>query len=351
MKEIKIKFVDYWENFDPKTDRFYKLLEKYYKIEISDNPDFLFYSCFGIQHRDYKNCVKIFWTGENVIPNFNECDYAMGFDDIIFQDRYLQTDYYAESDRCNVSDNLANRKFCNFIYGNANLGEGAKLRQEFFTKLSEYKHIDAPGKVCNNMAASDLEPRDGDWYVSKTKFISNYKFTIAFENSQSNGYITEKFFQPIKANSIPIYWGAPDIAKYFNPKAFINCNDYKNFDEVIEKIKYLDNNNEAYLTMLKEPIENGNYIIENPDKRLEEFLINIIKKGNKPFNKDPVGRHELYLNMIVDSRLKNYDTNKKNNKIIEKIFSVKNEYKNGTKHKVWTILGIKAKFKSGVRKK
>lgn len=345
MKKIKIKFIDFWDSFNPKAYRLYKILEKYYEIEISDSPDFLFYSCFGIQHREYRNCVKIFWTGENIIPNFNECDYAMGFDDIIFHDRYLKLGYYAKLNRYNESNDLLNRKFCNFIYSNADIGEGAKLRKEFFLKLSEYKHIDAPGKICNNMVTPDLEPRDGDWYTSKSKFIENYKFTIAFENSQSNGYITEKFFQPIQANSIPIYWGAPDIGKDFNTKAFINCSDYKNFDDVIEKIKYLDNNDEAYLAMLKEPIENNDSRFRNLDKRLEEFLINIIEKGNKPFNKDPVGLYESYLNMIIDSKLKNNLANKKNKRITEKIFSVLNEYKNGEKRKVLTFLGIRMKFK------
>lgn len=337
MKKIKINFCDFYSEFDKKSSFLYKILQKFYIVEISEQPDYLFYSVFGIEHTKYNNCVKIFYTGENIIPDFNECDYAIGFNDITFEDRYIRylCNYNSDLTRKNISKELINRNFCNFIYSNGSMGEGAKLRQDFFTKLSKYKHIDAPGKICNNMIAKELEPRFGDWYKSKTEFLKKYKFTIAFENSQTNGYVTEKFFQPIQANSIPIYWGALDISKDFNTKAFINCNDYKNFDEVIEKIEYLDNNDEAYLAMLKEPIEKENSRLKNQDEKLEKFLINIIKKGNKPFDKDSMNirKRLIYTN----------NTHQKEN-IISKIFSIQNEYTNGKKHKIIKIMGFKIKI-------
>jgi hypothetical protein len=43
-------------------------------------------------------------------------------------------------------------------------------------------------------------------------------------------------------DTIPIYWGNPLASLDFNPKAFINCHDYKSFDEVIELVKEIDSN-------------------------------------------------------------------------------------------------------------
>ena len=340
MEKIKINFCDFWDEFDYKSHFIYNILQKFYSIEISEEPDFLIYSIFGIKHLNYNNCVKIFYTGESVVPNFNECDYAIGYDDISFDDRYIRYNIFYKTilNRKPITKNLLNRKFCNFIYSNANIGEGATLRQEFFKQLSEYKHIDAPGKVCNNMSADNLAPRDGDWYKSKIDFIGNYKFTIAFENCASNGYITEKLFQPLNANSIPIYWGAPDVAKDFNTKAFINCNDYKNFDEIIEKIKYLDNNDEAYLNILKEPLVKTDSKFINQEQNLEKFLVNIISKGPVAYNKDPVG---IYKRNVDKLRTKNSNYNHKY--FLQYVFSVKNEP--DKKHKVVTILGIKIKIK------
>ena len=197
-KKIKIDITDFWLTPEQnKMDRkIAKILSKHYDVQISDKPDFLFYSCDGLNHRKYKNCVKIFYTEENVIPDFNECDYASGFDYIEFGDRYLRKLLSSINrsicNRSKVDEGYLDRKFCNFIYSNTTSGEGAVLRQQFCQKLMKYKEIDCPGKVLNNMSTEDLAPRRGDWQKSKLEFLKKYKFTIAFENSSSNGYTTEK---------------------------------------------------------------------------------------------------------------------------------------------------------------
>lgn len=286
-KKIKVNFCDWWPRFNPKNNKIYKTLSQHYEVEISEQPDFLFYSCFGAKYQKYENCVKIFLTDENVLPNFNDCDYAEAFDFIDFGDRYIRKiSSVSRPKDINITEDLFNRRFCNFIYSNATSGEGTHLRQEFCHKLMEYKHIDCPGKVLNNMNAEDeLSPRNGDWVQSKLEFLKKYKFTIAFENSCSNGYTTEKLSHPLQSLSIPIYWGNPLVIRDFNPKAFINCNDYDNdFDAVIERVKELDNDPDKYLAMLRENPMQPDFVKKRDFK---EWLVNIIEKGNKPFNKDP----------------------------------------------------------------
>ena len=55
------------------------------------------------------------------------------------------------------------------------------------------------------------------------------------------------------ANSIPIYWGNPEISKEFNTKSFINFHDYNTIDDVINKIIELDNNDKLYEEYLQQP--------------------------------------------------------------------------------------------------
>ncbi len=331
-KTIKIKFCGFYSKFNYSDNMFTKTLQKKYNIEISDKPDFLFYSCFSAEHLSYKDCVKIFFTGENIIPNFNECDYASGFDYIDFHDRYFRRIYKFPSpsinDRTQCTDNLLNRRFCNFIYSNATSGEGAILRQEFCKKLMVYKHVDCPGKVLNNMTAEDLEPRNGDWIKSKIEFLKKYKFTIAFENSSSNGYTTEKLFQPLESFSIPIYWGNPLVTRDFNPKAFINCNDYDNdFDAVIERVKELDNDPDKYLAMLRENPMQPDFDFDQ-QKKYEKWLISIIEKGNKPFNKDPRNWQGIPLRATINTLKQEIsDLSKENHELQEDLFSLNNKLK------------------------
>ena len=63
---------------------------------------------------------------------------------------------------------------------------------------------------------------------NKIDFIMDHKFTIAFENSSYPGYTTEKIFEPMLVNSIPLYWGNPLVDRDFNTKSFLNFHDYGN---------------------------------------------------------------------------------------------------------------------------
>lgn len=294
---IKVNFTDFWPGYDLGNELIPRILRKRYNVIISKEPDFLFYSCFGMDFKNYKNCVKIFFTGENISPNFNECDYSINYDYINFEDRHFRFSLahhlnYKMENRSALKQDYAKRKFCNFVYCNPNSGEGATIRQEFCKKLMQYKHVDCPGNVLRNMFAIIAPRESGDWYSTKLEFLKNYKFTIAFENSSTNGYTTEKILQPLQADSVPIYWGDPEVQREFNTKAFINCHDYKNFDEVIEKIIELDNNDDLYMEMLnQQPLVQG--FKGDWNERLEKFLYNIIEKGNKPYNKDPRNWYSL----------------------------------------------------------
>lgn len=61
MKTIKINFTSFWPDFDPTNNIFINILKKRYIVEISDNPDILFFSCFGGRHRKHNKALKIFF--------------------------------------------------------------------------------------------------------------------------------------------------------------------------------------------------------------------------------------------------------------------------------------------------
>lgn len=275
MKKIRIKFCDFWDGFQEKNNFIYNALIKEYFVEISDSPDYLFYSCFGNEYLKY-DCIRIFYTGENVRPDFNLCDYAIGFDFIQFEDRYLRFPQFMideyQKDIELIKDKrmcceTEKEKFCNFLYSNA---QTKCQRVLFFKKLSEYKRVDSGGKALNN-----INYIVGD----KLKWQQKYKFSIAFENSSTNGYVTEKIVQAFSAGTIPIYWGNPKVELDFNTEAFINCHDYDNFDEVVQRVIELDGNRKEYLKMLSQPVftkqAKDTYLSEG---YLENFLYHIVEQ-------------------------------------------------------------------------
>jgi alpha(1,3/1,4) fucosyltransferase len=274
MKKVKIDFSDFWGGFDKTNNYFYNLLKEEFEVEISNNPDYLFFSVFGNNHQNYK-CKKIFYTGENIAPPLGYCDWSFSFDYLddprnYRLPHYLLYDGYYELQRTKViDDSMANRKFCNFVASNGNCQE----RNQFVEQLSKYKKVDCGGRWMNNIgyAVSD-----------KRKFQSEYKFSISFENNayrpQHPGYTTEKIMEPMTVNSIPIYWGNPLIYKEFNTKSFVSFYDHVSFNQVIEYIIDLDKNSDKYLDVLKTPWFVDNIIPEdNKLENIKSFLYKIIQ--------------------------------------------------------------------------
>jgi len=246
---IKLGFADFWHGnteAELRTNPFYQLLAPHFAIELSDEPDFLFYSCFGKQYLKY-DCTRIFYAGENVRPDFNECDYAFSFDYPVTTRNYRLPLYhlygYTQKLReCNATvPDPAGREFCNFVYSN----KKARERIQFLKLLNRHKRVDCGGKIMNNIGA-----RVDD----KLAFLSNYKFTIAFENSNYPGYTTEKIVEPLLARSIPIYWGNPDVVQDFNPDCFINCHSFNSFEAVIEHVMAVDADDSLYRRYLLAPV-------------------------------------------------------------------------------------------------
>jgi len=80
-----------------------------------------------------------------------------------------------------------------------------------------------------------------------------YKYYFMGENNIENNYISEKFWEPLLCECLCFYYGAPNINKYINPKAFIKLN-LDNFEESYNIIKYSIENNlyEERLSIIKE---------------------------------------------------------------------------------------------------
>ncbi|MUP46865.1 hypothetical protein E0K83_14060 [Gramella sp. BOM4] len=284
MKNIKIWFTDFYQGFQPSDNPFINILKDRFSVELdSDSPDFLFYSCYGYDFLHY-NCPRIFYTGENLRPDFNLCDYAIGFDHFEFEDRYLRFPNYAlfegqfEKLTEIKNDGIEDKDyFCNFIYSN---NQANPIRDQFFHSLNEYKKISSPGKHLNNVNIEIGGRYASDWMFSKIDFQSKCKFTIAFENSSSPGYTTEKIMHAFLAGTIPIYWGNPKVNLDFNPEAFINYHDFNNLQELKSEVIRVDQDKELYEEIMKKPVFRNNMMPENLKKeRLIEFLQSILNQN------------------------------------------------------------------------
>jgi len=237
----------------PLVEQVLDFLADQYDFELTTNRDaeFVIYSCGGLDVLNYEG-VRIFITGENISPNFAICDYAMAFDKMDFGDRYLwwPLSRWNElqhrmllTDRRDPAKVLATKSgFCSYVMSNMTDSDDARTR--IFELFSKYKTVNSGGLWRNNV---------GGRVSDKRSFQSAHKFALAIENCSYPGYITEKFIDAALADTIPIYWGDPHVADYFNTKAFINCHDYDSLKEVVDRVREIDNDDKLYMQMLREP--------------------------------------------------------------------------------------------------
>lgn len=161
-------------------------------------------------------------------------------------------------------------KFCAYMYS-----QHHDHRVKYFDLLSTYKKVDALGESCKNTNMStsrDINNENETYNDIAVDLYKDYKFVIAMENKDEDGYFTEKINNPVIANSIPIYWGNKKIFDYINKDRIIYIPDYTD-KELIDKIKKLDNDELEYNKIINQPLYvDDSKKPENIEKQLQKDI-------------------------------------------------------------------------------
>jgi hypothetical protein len=315
-------------------------LSRHYDLELSDEPDFLFFSHFGTSFLDY-DVPRVFFCSENLRPDFNLADYALGFDRLSFGDRYFRFPIYChdrhrelrELDQDSRKVESARKEFCNYIYSNPGPDPTRTL---FFEKLSLKKAVVSAGKHLNNT---------GFLVRDKTAFQRKFKFTIAFENSSTSGYTTEKILDAFIAGTVPIYWGDPDVCQDFNPQSFINVHSFSSLDAAVDEVLRIDSDDAAYQAMVREPVFRHRLPSYGVEGDLEAFLKHI-------FDQDPA--QAIRRNRVFWGRA--YEVQRQKAAYFlsqvesDKLFSLVHHYRMWGARRLWESFSRKAAEKALVKK-
>ena len=115
-----------FENCDQSDDlSFLGYLKQFYNLILSESPDYMFYGCRWKGKVIYPNSINICIYTENLYPDMNRCDYAMGYPIQNLGDRYIHYSrinllYYYNNEIKNVRKNTTNikTKFCGAVISN-----------------------------------------------------------------------------------------------------------------------------------------------------------------------------------------------------------------------------------------
>ena len=81
------------------------------------------------------------------------------------------------------------------------------------------------------------------------QWMAQYKFYLAFENSNCEDYITEKPWKGLDAGLVPVVMGTSikTYTKQFPPNSFLHVDNFTNPAELATHIKHLSGHLDAYL--------------------------------------------------------------------------------------------------------
>lgn len=322
-KEIRLYFIHTFDGKD--LDHALSLLcleelkSEFSFVYTSDNPDYLvasehiYYSeecSLEFQRLYSKAKVKIFFAGEAVSPDFNLFDYAVGYDGQLSNgERYCQLPTPDEvlgksflSKSKNDIETLEQAKeelskktgFCNFLYSNPN---SHFMRDKLFYDICSYKHVDSLGRHLNNVEKEGTGHSGHSMECVPMK--SAYKFSIASENARFPGYTSEKLLTSLEAHTVPIYWGDPMVITQINPDCIINANEHRTKEDLIAKVREVDENEDLWCKMVAAPWrtpEQERYRVER-NERYVNYFRSIFEKSIEAAKVLPEGTHPwLYRN-------------------------------------------------------
>ena len=170
--------------------------------------------------------------------------------------RNIQQKFQHFFDAIEASQNQINydsREFCALVARHDNLNgsnqSNAKgMRTKAFQILSEINHIDSSGHLLRNSIKLQKEYNNNihDYY-------KNFRFVIAFENSITSEYLTEKIWDALMAGCIPIYLGATLPSEVFTGSGIIHF-DPQHPETVLDAVKELEENRDYREKFRENPI-------------------------------------------------------------------------------------------------
>lgn len=258
------------------------------------------------------NSVRILFAGELRGVDFDLFDFVIGWEPLEMGPRFVRMHPALREHRTlamklpNFSPmQMGEREFCNFIYSNP---LAHPFRDSLFFAVSNSRKVDSLGPHLRN-TLNRAPGQVGNWELEKIRMQARYRLSFAVENGLYPGYTTEKVFTALRAGSIPIYWGNPNVELDVNPLAILNLHLFNGVEEAAVKVLELGSDLERLTEMAAEPIftpEQLTRIRESEDslRRMLRHASEMAQNGGlyRPVGTSPNLREAAYYKFLRRSR-------------------------------------------------
>jgi hypothetical protein len=127
-------------------------------------------------------------------------------------------------------------------------------RDAYVAELMRHVPIDSLGSCLRNASIDGFVTggrNEGAW-ASLLSVLPRYKFYLAFLNSITTDYVTERVFHALACGVVPIYLGARNVRDFMPADdAIIDASDFASPRELADYLRYLDHDAAAYAKHLR----------------------------------------------------------------------------------------------------
>lgn len=225
-----------WSPNEPKNN----IHEYCSKIIISDKRE------YPNREEYIETFLPMLYSGRGEMDEREEWDWSTKLKDKMFSKNKLVS-MIVRNDYCSHYNHLVNPTTSKINY---------QFRTDLGIILSEFNKVDIFG---NNWKVNGKNIKGEIW--NKHLGLDEYHFSIGCENTIQKNYVSEKFWDIILTDTIPIYLGCSNIGEYVPNNTFINL-DNLTMDEIVKKVDDVFNNYSDY----------KNYYYNNIRKLKMEFF-------------------------------------------------------------------------------
>lgn len=215
------------------------------KRDFPDNPEYI------------ETFLPMLYSGRGEWDHREEWDWSTKIRDRKFK-KDKKISIIVRKDYCSYYNHLVNPNTSEINY---------QLRTDLGLKLSENESIDVFGSFWES---NGRNIKGEAW--NKHLGLDEYMFSIGCENTIQKNYVSEKFWDIVLTESIPIYLGCSNILDYVPEESFIYLNG-KNLDEMIISVENILNNyEEIYNSKINNLIDLKKEFFSNPTYNLWEKI-------------------------------------------------------------------------------
>lgn len=126
----------------------------------------------------------------------------------------------------------------------------------------------------------------GEWHEAKLPIMDEYGFALALENTLLENYVTEKIWDAVQCNALPLYYGNDWIYSEFPQDSFVDVRKFSSACELIEFLAALSPEEKARRNALcrgvYESLFSAKQHIESEKRYLQRTAVRLvrIKEGN-----------------------------------------------------------------------